>query len=165
MSEDNLRWKIESLFKGINIVDAYKEVERIKNKYGGEITSHILLNESRETENVFYPYFNWDDADAAEKYRLQQAGSLLRNIQVNIIADGSIKQLRVYEVVKNNETGQGVYKNIETFSADDVDHVARMTLRQLIQFQDKLKHYSQFAIVTKHLNDAIEELQEITSPV
>lgn len=68
-------------------------------------------------------------------------------------------------MVKTNETGQGVYKNIETFSADDVDHVARVTLKQLIQFQDKLKHYSQFAIVTKHLNDAIEELQEITSPV
>lgn len=162
MSEDNLKWKIPSLFKGINPADAYNEIERIKEKHDGSVTAKILLAESRDPNSVFYRYFNWNDADAAEKFRLSQARDLLRNIEVHIIADGAPKHIRVYEVVKM-ENGNGVYKDIETLNSDDVDYIAQSTIKQISLYKTKLSNYEQFQTVVSHLNGAITELENIVA--
>jgi hypothetical protein len=159
MSEDLLKWKMQSLFKGIHPADAYREIERIKEKHG-ELTAKVLLSESANPECVFHKYFNWNNADAAEKFRLGQARDLLRNLQVHVISDGQPKQLRVYEVVSVKD-GSGVFKNIETFSADDVDYVAQSVVKAITMYRDKLSNYEQFSTVVQHLNDAIEELSSI----
>lgn len=159
MSDDLLKWKIPALFKGIQPADAYHEVERIKEKWG-ELTAKIILSEARDPNCVFHRYFNWNDEDAAEKFRLIQARDLLRHIEVHVISDGSPKRLRVYEVVRMQDN-QGVYKNIETFSNDDIDYVAQSTAKSIKLYRDKLSNYDQFTSVVKHLDDAIEELSAV----
>lgn len=158
MSEDNLRWKMPALFKGISPIDAYNEIERIKTRHSGEITAKILLSESRNHKCVFHSYFNWNDEDAAEKFRLRQARDLLQNIQLHIIADGQPKTIRVFEVTKTDGNGKGVYKNIETLTPNDIEYIAVQALRALQTYRDKLSIYRQFESVIKHLDDAIIEL-------
>lgn len=155
MSE--FQWKLSSLLKGIDPNLAFKEFERIKNANGGELTAKILLNASRSKDSVFHPYFNWNDADAAEKYRLRQAGDLIRNIQVHVITDGEPKNVRVYEVVK--KTDQGYYKNIESLTTDDIDYIRIQTVKALTSYRNKLSLYDQFKISVKHIDNAISELE------
>lgn len=156
MAEFN--WKIASLLKGLDPDEAYKEIERIKAKNNGELTAEIILKEARPVNSVLHCCFNWNDSDAAHRYRLNQASELLRNIQVNVISDGEPKNVRVYEVVRRQE-GKGVYKNIETLTSDDVEYIRIQCVKALTSYRNKLATYDEFRLSVKHLDNAISELE------
>jgi hypothetical protein len=84
---NNYAWKLASLAKGIDVQDAVTELDRIKSIYGS-LTPENVLNASRLETAVLYKLFNWDDAKAAEHYRLQQARTILNNIEVKVISNG-----------------------------------------------------------------------------
>ena len=46
----------------------------------GAASPHALVKHARDADSVLHPYFLWDDTEAAEKYREQQAGHLLRSL-------------------------------------------------------------------------------------
>jgi hypothetical protein len=48
----------------------------------GALTPEGVLRDARSTRSVLHPFFEWDDAIAAEKHRLQQAGHLIRCVTV-----------------------------------------------------------------------------------
>jgi hypothetical protein len=158
---EDLNFRLKSLLKGIAPEKAYAEVERIRSEYG-EITAKILLDVSRNKDSVFHDYFNWNDADAAEKYRLRQARDLLKNIQVNIVSDGEARNVRVYEIVKRKD-GEGIYKNIETLTSDDVEYVRQQVVKALMSYRNKLATYDQFKLSVKHLDNAISELEVLAT--
>lgn len=56
------------------IVD--RELDRLY-KIHGHLTAEIVLNAAASPKNPLNPYFEWDDAEAAIKFRLQQATNLL----------------------------------------------------------------------------------------
>lgn len=162
MSNAEFNWKIASLLKGTDPKVAYDEIERIKQKHKGELTAEILLNESRPVNSVLHHCFNWNDSDAAHRYRLGQARDILKNITVNIISNGEPKNVRVYEVVKRVE-GKGLYKNIESFTSEDVEYIRMQAIKSLTQYRNKLAAYDEFRLSLKHLDNAISEL-EILAP-
>lgn len=53
---------------------------------GGELTPGAVVETARDPENVLHPHFDWDDAAAAERWRVEQARSLIRCIRVEDIA-------------------------------------------------------------------------------
>lgn len=155
MAEFN--WKMASLLRGVDADDAYREIERIKAKHNGELTAEILLKEARPVNSVLHHCFNWNDSDAAHRYRVNQARELLQNIQVSIVSDGEPRKVRVYEVVRRQE-GKGVYKNIETMTSDDVEYIRVQVVKALTSYRNKLSVYDQFRLSVKHLDNAISEL-------
>lgn len=162
LSIAEFNWKMASLLRGVDPKVAYEEVERIKNKYSGELTAEVLLKESRPVNAVLHSCFNWNDSDAAHRYRLGQAKELLQNIQVNVVSDGEAKKVRVYEVVKHQD-GKGVYKNIETFTSDDMDFIRLQVMKSITNYRNKLSVYKEFQKAVKHLDNALSEL-EILEP-
>jgi len=50
----------------------------------GTFTPKDVLDTARPKRSPLHKYFEWDDSEAAEKYRLQQAGAIVRCIVVNI---------------------------------------------------------------------------------
>lgn len=59
--------------KGV-IVD--RELDRIY-KQRGDLTTEIVLEEASSERSPLHQYFEWDDSEAARKYRLHQATALL----------------------------------------------------------------------------------------
>jgi hypothetical protein len=148
-------WKLAGLAKNVDINDAVQELERIEGLYGS-LTPENVLNASRPKNALFHSLFEWNDSIAAEHYRLQQARTILNNIEVKIISNGQPKQIAVYEVVNTPAGNQ--YKNIDTMSASDINFIKQRTLKELNILKDKLNTYKQFANVISQLNTVIGTL-------
>ena len=155
----NYAWKIPSFAKNIDIDLAMEEMERIESLYGS-LTPQNILDASRPKNALFHTLFQWDDTLAAEHYRLQQARTILNNIEVTVVSDGSPKQINVYEVVKQQSNGQ-IYKSINSMTLDDIDFIKQRTLKELTILKDKLSMYKEFSKVTSSLHQAIEDLNVI----
>lgn len=50
----------------------------------GALTPEIVLEEASDPAHALHARFNWDDAEAAHKYRLSQAGQLIRSVKVKV---------------------------------------------------------------------------------
>lgn len=46
---------------------------------------HDVVQEARDPSSVLHPFFTWDDDAASEKFRLLQAGVLIRRVKITII--------------------------------------------------------------------------------
>jgi hypothetical protein len=66
---------------GIDAQEAGEELERIKQR-DGTIRPAAVVDEARPEDAVLHPAFNWDDPDAAEKYREIQARQLIKKVRV-----------------------------------------------------------------------------------
>lgn len=56
------------------IVDG--ELDRLMKKHG-TVTAQLMVDEARDPKSRLHKYFLWDDKEAAEKYRLVQAQSMI----------------------------------------------------------------------------------------
>lgn len=56
------------------VVDA--ELDRLMKKHG-TVTAQLMVDEARDPKSKLHKYFLWDDREAAEKYRLVQAQSMI----------------------------------------------------------------------------------------
>lgn len=152
----NYTWRIKSMAKGIDPDLAIKEIERIENVYGG-ITPETVLEASREPDAVLYSLFQWDNDKAANQYRLQQARTLINNIEIAIISDGEAKSIPVFEIVN---IGEGrVYKSITIMNPAEIDSVKASVKREITHLKNKLSIFNSFENVIKHLDKAIEEIK------
>lgn len=52
---------------------------------GGELTPSAVVESARDPESALHPHFDWNDAEAAEKWRVEQARDLIRCIRVEEI--------------------------------------------------------------------------------
>src|SRR6185312_17056988 len=70
-------------------------------KQGG-VTSRDVLDTARSANSPLHPYFEWDNAVAADLWRLRQAGNMLASIRVRFIEDGSgdVKEARAFQVTR-----------------------------------------------------------------
>lgn len=74
-------WKSNFINKGVSAQAVGNRLEELSEKFGG-VTSQILLDDSRSELAVCHPLYEWNDAKAAEKYRLKQSGDIIRSIIV-----------------------------------------------------------------------------------
>jgi Mg2+ and Co2+ transporter CorA len=80
---DNMVYKfneLATLNKGLKAVDPQvvgEQIERLRMKRGGSFDAADLVNEARSKYSPLHDIFEWDDTEAAELYRRQQARHLL----------------------------------------------------------------------------------------
>lgn len=74
------QWKLNNMYR-VDAQVAGEEIERIGEKYG-EIQPEHLVDESRDEAAPMHKCFEWDDAVAAEEYRLHQARRVIGHLVV-----------------------------------------------------------------------------------
>lgn len=62
-----------------------ERLERIKDK-AASLTPALVLKDARNIRSPLHTFFEWDDTVAAERYRLEQAGHLVRSVVVSFEA-------------------------------------------------------------------------------
>lgn len=100
-------------FKGAASADPQvigAELERIAREGGGEITPDAVVDAARDDKSVIHRHFEWDDATAAEKYRLDQARMIIRS--VTIVRDDISAPVQAF--VSLNGSGGRSYRPIDT---------------------------------------------------
>ena len=51
----------------------------------GRITAHAVLDAARPESSPIHDCFDWNDSEAAEKWRLEQARELIRRVKIELV--------------------------------------------------------------------------------
>lgn len=137
---------------------AGNELERISGKYGALLPENIV-DESRDANAVLHNCFEWNDNIAAEKYRVEQARYIIRNItcivETPAIEDGQTKTVEVRAFVDVSEKPKGVFIPIKTALSQENyrEKILRDALAELRMFQNKYRIYAELAGVCKAIDN------------
>ena len=122
-----------------NALDALTEIE---SNLG--LTPKNVVEQSRNPSAVLHPCFEWSDDIAAEKFRLNQAATLIRAIKVTIEDVEPIEYRPFVHVVENSEPQ---YKNVSFLSIDQEKEVEESLKKFLLSAQKSL---DEFIRITKN---------------
>lgn len=64
-----------------------EHLELLRKKCKGELTPEDVVNDARHDNSPLHSYFEWDDSEAAQHYRLQQARGLIRAVVAVYVSD------------------------------------------------------------------------------
>lgn len=128
-----------------------------------KLTAEELVNVSRPEDAPLHDYFEWNDAIAAEKYRVRQGNYLIEavvEVHNKPSADDSNKvEVEVIKPFYALETGSKNYYHIETIvqSEDKAQKLLAMATKELLSIR---KRYDIIADKLSGVFKAIDELQE-----
>ena len=100
----------------------------------GKLTAANLVEVSRPKDAPLHSAFDWNDAEAAEKWREQQARVIIGNLRV--VIDGDAEPIKAYF---NLHVDKPEYESLETIlkREDDTELMLRNALRDLSVFRAK----------------------------
>ena len=87
-----------------------KELEILRKKSGGILNPAKVVQHASKKRNPLYKYFEWDNTEAARKYRLHQARLLLS--AVVIIPDNMEEEVYAYHSIVKDRNPDGGYRHI-----------------------------------------------------
>lgn len=96
----------------------------------GVITPDAVVSDAANPESPLHKYFEWDDTEAARKYRIEQARTLIRSVRVEIVEQkhklSTIAYVRNPEAERNEQGYQSVAK-LRT----DKDRARKATIEEI----------------------------------
>ncbi len=97
---------------------AGEELERIRVINNGRLENADVVEAARDKASPLHPAFEWNDKKAASAYRLDQAGGLIRAIDVVITKDtGDARPIRAFVSVKRDADRS--YTSVQHALSDD----------------------------------------------
>ena len=113
-----------------------------------------LLDASRDANAPLHDEFEWDDAKAAEGYRLNQAGALIRNIRVVITEEQAEQRERAFV---NVDYGKGAYVAIASALTNEVwkKNLLEYARRDMSLFQAKYSRLEELAGVISAMQEVL----------
>lgn len=144
-----------------------KALESIEER-DGKVTGKSFLDYSRPEDSDTHSMFEWNDAIAAEKYRLRQATQIINQLEVQIVYEstGEVREepITISAYVNVNSKGtkeKGSFIRVETaIEKPDMWAVVVANARgELRAFQRKYERYAEFAGVCAEINKFLEETE------
>lgn len=83
---DRYQWRDGARFP-VKAQVAGERLAELRAENDERLTPEIVVDDARPEEATLHPCFEWDDAEAAEKYRHEQARSLIRSVRVLTMPD------------------------------------------------------------------------------
>jgi hypothetical protein len=96
------KWK-EGARVSIDPQAAGEEIERVRVAQNGRLLAPDLVESARDPSSPLHPAFEWDDATAAENWRVEQASYLIRSIEVIVERQEEERPIRAFVSVKRDE--------------------------------------------------------------
>jgi hypothetical protein len=113
-------------------------LELISEKAGGKLTPPAVVEAARDKRSVLHKHFEWDDARAAESFRLDQARTLIRAIHLEN-TDASNGYARAFLSVRE-KTGTSYRSLGEVLKSTDLQmSVLEAAERDLLAFEARYK--------------------------
>ena len=126
---------------------------KIAEQQKGRLTPPAVVEAARDTRNPLHRHFEWDDAVAAESYRLDQARALIRSVA--LVGDGDAEPAPAYLSIADK--GGTAYRAMAEVldSADLQSAVLAAAERDLAAFE---KRYRQLKDICEIVSDAREKI-------
>lgn len=119
------------------------------------LKADAVVARARDETSALHSFFEWDDSEAAEKYRLSQASGLIR-MAVTVLP-GSNEPIRALVSLSTDQTHGGGYRRIKDVMNDPQQRAVLLqgALAELRMIERKYKHLQELAELWPTLN-AIE---------
>jgi hypothetical protein len=161
-----IRWKQGSQHK-VEAAVAHEAVEAIRKRSGGDASAEQVVKAAASKRNPLHPEFTWDDNEAANEYRLDQARRLLRELVVVRPEITTDRPQRVYGIVRvpredsSPQRIKHVYRTIDDIMRDPDTRAEYLNsaLRELIAIRNKYRDLQELAIVMRAI-DAVTQSVE-----
>jgi len=145
--------------------DAQAELEELRRQHG-VVAPRAILHYARKKTTALHGYFNWDNTDAAERYRILQAGALLRMYVV--VRDENKPPVRGFvSLMQDRDStaktiGLGARRHIDDVMADDAlrNNLLETALQELRAFKRKYESLKELSTVW----NAIETVERTRKP-
>lgn len=149
------KWKVPGLIP-VDAETAGKELTRIYER-DGAIAPETLVNESRADTAPLHHCFEWDNDKAAEKYRISQAGNIIRHIVIENPEDASGTQVPPVRAFVHTKIVSG-YEPIEIVisSAEKCKDLLEQATRDMQWFTQKYKNLRELDAVRAAMDAAMQ---------
>lgn len=129
----------------------------------GELTPPDVVKDARNPNSPLHPFFEWDDSEAAEQYRLQQARGLIRAVVAIYRSDDKPdRKMKAYVHVR--EPGANHYR--ETQHALSLSKTREAVLRraweELMAWKRRYKDLEEFAQLVDQIDETAKKLPSAT---
>lgn len=139
---DKVYWKVNGIFKA-DANKGYSEMLEIK-----EITPQSVLERARDKKSELHKCFEWNDNVAAEAYRKQQAGNIIRMLYV-VPREEEAPTVRVL-----SRTSETVYQPTRLFvkNQNEYEDLLKRALSELESFKRKYSTLSELEQVFEQID-------------
>jgi hypothetical protein len=86
-----------------------KLLTKLARQNGGVLKVEDVLSEARDESSPLHKHFEWDDSEAAEQYRRQQARSLIQKCKITLIDTQPI-EIRAFVSLPTDRDNGGGYR-------------------------------------------------------
>ena len=123
------------------------------------LTPKNLVDASREETAPLHSEFEWDNDVAAEKYRENQAGHLIRSLTIEV--QPSEPESKPIAIRAFFQAGSEEYQHINVISSDEEKTCSLMqqALRELTWFRNKYSMLSKLDSLIQEIDRILEEAQ------
>lgn len=130
----------------LNPKEVGSHLELLRKQCKGELTPKDVVDDARNDNSPLHSFFEWDDGEAAEKYRLQQARGLIRSV-VAIYTRPEAAAVRTRMFVHINEPGAQHYREASHAMSITAtrEAVLRRAWRELQQWRQRYKDLKEFS--------------------
>lgn len=150
--------------KNIDPNKAAAYLERLKQENKGTLGKQQIVDAARDPESLLHSCFTWDDELAGEKFRLQEAGELVRELRIKVsqpieVTASTCKISYAPPAYKNvSPEGQKAnYHSVKNIASNEV--AQQIIIRKLNNRIDALiREVDEFPIVMRLLKDAKDAL-------
>lgn len=114
-----------------------KLLTKIARQNGGVLKVEDVLAEARDEDSPLHKHFEWDDSEAAELYRRQQARSLIQKCKITLIDSQPVEIRAFVSLPTDRENGGGYRLTSEVVSNEQMKaefvHDIRLTISRWTQ--------------------------------
>lgn len=137
---------------------AGEELERIRVENNGRLSQETYVAEARDKKSPLHPTLEWDDKKAAHRYRLTQAGYVIRMLSVTYVSEQGVGSEPVRAFVNVSRDEDRSYTSIAHAMSDEElrKQVIARAFKELQDWRNRYSELVEFASVFA----AIEQVRE-----
>ncbi len=114
-----------------------KLLTQIAKRNGGRLMVDDVLAEAKSGSSPLHRHFEWDDTEAAEQYRRQQARALIQRCRIQLVETEPV-QIRAFVSLPTDRENGGGYRLItevagDTYLKEEMLRDIRMTITRWTQ--------------------------------
>ena len=136
-------------------------IAELRESEGAGFTPETVVRDARSKRSPLHLAFTWDDAAAAEQYRLQEAGYLIRNVVTIVTAEHGDHEVRAFVPVTVRDVEERRY--IPLFTAmNDEDYrrqILATALGEMLALRRKYQDLEEFSRIFKAIDQTAKQLK------
>lgn len=131
--------------KGVDAQSVGERLEKIREKFGGFMTPEMVVDDARKPRSPLHDVFEWDDIQAAGRYRAEQAGYVIRHISVTISVGAEETVTRAFVSIQQDD-GARYTSIIHAMSDAELrKQVLQQAWSELEAWKGKYKEYDELS--------------------